>query len=398
MSRIFISYAREDRQSADRLYSELEALGFEPWLDTVDLLPGARWKNVIKHAIKTSSHFMALMSSNSVTKRGYVQGELKKALEVLEEVPEDEIFIIPVRLDPCKPTHAKLKEPEWVDLFASYEDALDRILKAIAENYEPRLKESRLPAAAAGFMEASKKENLQRLPIEELEIQIDNASRALDSALEQLVDAWEQENPNADQMDEVAGDIADALERLEGEKQARCTPALSSTQEKILVVLANHRVSKSKLPYKLRTTYGSPTSAAEVNRVIADLATAEIVEVGKRDILRLTDIGRKHIEKRCREEEEFEKDFLIHSLLDSGGFKTTRRTLRRLVIFNSYTDTQLNDIVRAAVTNEQVHWIASDSDINRYLRRLVEGNEERIKERSLRKFVRLVYGANHESS
>ncbi len=42
--RVFLSYAREDFESAVRLARELTAEGFAPWFDKDNLLPGERWK------------------------------------------------------------------------------------------------------------------------------------------------------------------------------------------------------------------------------------------------------------------------------------------------------------------------------------------------------------------
>ena len=74
--------------------------GFIPWIDSEDLLPGQYWKFTIGEAIKNSKYFLALLSKDSVTKEGYVQKELKIALEILDELPETKIFIIPARIDP----------------------------------------------------------------------------------------------------------------------------------------------------------------------------------------------------------------------------------------------------------------------------------------------------------
>ncbi len=131
MGRIFISYAREDREAASQLYLDLKRSGLDPWLDSVDLLPGQDWENAIAEAIESSSHFIALLSSRSVGKRGYVQRELRKALEVLEEFPEDQIFVVPVRLDDCLPTHRRLRRLHWIDLYPAYEEALKKILEAL---------------------------------------------------------------------------------------------------------------------------------------------------------------------------------------------------------------------------------------------------------------------------
>jgi FlaA1/EpsC-like NDP-sugar epimerase len=128
--RIFISYAREDLDLAERLYTDLIRAGLEPWFDKKCLFPGQTWGPHIKRAIRESDFFLALLSSKSVSKRGYVQRELKEALDVLDEFPENEIFIIPARLDNCKPSHEKIYELHWVDLFPSYDDGLRNILEA----------------------------------------------------------------------------------------------------------------------------------------------------------------------------------------------------------------------------------------------------------------------------
>jgi hypothetical protein len=130
--KVFISYAGEDRSIAQRLYNDLKGKGVSPWLDTEDLLLGQNRKTEISRAIKESSYFISLLSANSVTKRGYVQKELKIALDILDEFPVSEIFIIPARLDNCEPIDEKLQAIHWVDLFPSYETGLDKILRVLS--------------------------------------------------------------------------------------------------------------------------------------------------------------------------------------------------------------------------------------------------------------------------
>jgi hypothetical protein len=50
---VLISYAREDRQLAERLYEDLRSQGLDPWLDKKNILPGSRWKIVIRDAISS---------------------------------------------------------------------------------------------------------------------------------------------------------------------------------------------------------------------------------------------------------------------------------------------------------------------------------------------------------
>lgn len=149
--KVFISYAREDKSLARRLFRDLQAAGAEPWLDEESILPGQRWKVAISSAIRESDFFLALLSSSSVSKRGYVQKELREAMELLDQTPEDVIYVIPARLDECRPSHEKLLDLSWVDLFPEYEIGLRKLLLVI----RPRLEASsgRLRSAEIGDRE-----------------------------------------------------------------------------------------------------------------------------------------------------------------------------------------------------------------------------------------------------
>ncbi len=132
----FISYAKEDLNIARQLYDDLRIGGANPWLDFESLYAGQNWKDVIIRAIKNSSHFLPLFSNNSVSKKGFVQKELKTALEVLDEFPTSDIFIIPVRLDDSYPSDEKLNNIEWVDLFPFYRVGVNKILRSIVGEEE----------------------------------------------------------------------------------------------------------------------------------------------------------------------------------------------------------------------------------------------------------------------
>lgn len=129
--KIFISYAKEDITAARHLYRDLLEAGFQPWLDVIDLLPGQKFDSEIRKAIKNCLYFVALVSSNSIEKRGYVQKEIKEALEVLETIPESHVFLIPARLDNSEPVNDKLHSLHWVDMFPSWADGIEKIIKSI---------------------------------------------------------------------------------------------------------------------------------------------------------------------------------------------------------------------------------------------------------------------------
>ncbi|MCP4348338.1 MAG: TIR domain-containing protein [Desulfobacterales bacterium] len=127
---VFISYAEEDCKTAERLCNDLEKAGITTWLNKKDLLAGQNWRKEIPRIIRQSNYFLLLISSKSVSEKGFVQKELKTALSMLEEHPENEIFIIPARLDNTEPLDETLQNLQWADL-SSYQKGLKQILKAL---------------------------------------------------------------------------------------------------------------------------------------------------------------------------------------------------------------------------------------------------------------------------
>ncbi len=136
--RIFINYAREDKGFADKLYTDLQQAGEAPWIDSIDLILGQPWDATIRKAISESSYFITLLSSRSVGKKGYLQKEIRQALAIAEEYPEDKIWILPLRIDECEPSFEGLKRPHRVDLFLSYEKALEEILRTVKYESEEK--------------------------------------------------------------------------------------------------------------------------------------------------------------------------------------------------------------------------------------------------------------------
>jgi hypothetical protein len=125
---IFISYAREDQQRVEALYQKLLAAGYQPWLDREHLLPGQKWEPVIKQALERSDFALVCLSATSINKRGFLQKEIKQALEHAEEKLEDDVWLIPARLDDCEVPQA-LSDIQWVDLFE--DDGFDQLLRAL---------------------------------------------------------------------------------------------------------------------------------------------------------------------------------------------------------------------------------------------------------------------------
>lgn len=132
MSTVFVSYAREDSAHARRVVEELRGFGVNVWFDRDSIPPGAYWRDRVDAAIRTCDYFVALLSKVSVGKRGFVQKELKRALEVLEEVPRDQQYLIPVRLDDCQPTDPRLHDLQWLDLFPDWRGGIQLLRTTLA--------------------------------------------------------------------------------------------------------------------------------------------------------------------------------------------------------------------------------------------------------------------------
>ena len=135
--RVFISYAREDEPFAAMIYDQLELLpGVIPWMDKKCLLPGDDWKSEISHAIHSSDLVILLLSSSSVDKTGYVQREVREALEAVQSRPPDMTYLMPVRLNFCEPKFHELRRLHWADMFPSWDDGLNTLRRAIAKRQE----------------------------------------------------------------------------------------------------------------------------------------------------------------------------------------------------------------------------------------------------------------------
>lgn len=133
---VFLSYAKEDIVSARKLYTWLRKINFvEVWFDEESLIPGQNWKKEISKAIKTSDIFIALISRNSVNKRGIVQKELKEAIDVMMEFSQNKIYLIPVRLDNVIPSYDFLSDIQWINLFEDWSRGTHQIMKAISLDF-----------------------------------------------------------------------------------------------------------------------------------------------------------------------------------------------------------------------------------------------------------------------
>jgi hypothetical protein len=104
------------------------------------LQPGQDWASEISKAIRRSRFVLACISNSSISKSGFVQKELRIALDVADEQPEGSTFLIPVRLEECE-IPDRLKRWQAADLFKP--ETYDRLRRALpSKKSTPRPKES----------------------------------------------------------------------------------------------------------------------------------------------------------------------------------------------------------------------------------------------------------------
>jgi S-DNA-T family DNA segregation ATPase FtsK/SpoIIIE len=115
---VFLCHATDDKKLVRKLYEKLINDGIDVWFDEEKLLPGQDWDIEIQKAVRQSDVVIVCLSKKSVTKEGYVQKEIKIALDVADEKPEGTIYLIPTRLEECN-VPFRLNRWQWIDLFST---------------------------------------------------------------------------------------------------------------------------------------------------------------------------------------------------------------------------------------------------------------------------------------
>ncbi len=76
---------------------------------------------------------------------------------------------------------------------------------------------------------------------------------------------------------------------------------------------------------------------------------------------------------------ELEKELFIRNLAASGSFAQTHSAVAKLSKFTEFTATQLNEIVEAAISNDQIRPIIDDTDVEAFLKSLTSERRRDIK-------------------
>jgi serine/threonine protein kinase len=126
--RIFLVHASQDKPAVRNLHSHLIAAGHAPWLDEENIFPGQDWDFEIRKALSQVDCVIVCLSKSATNKIGYIQKEIKRVLDIADEYPDGEIFVLPVRLEDCE-VPPQLRKWQYVDIFSP--NGFQRILASL---------------------------------------------------------------------------------------------------------------------------------------------------------------------------------------------------------------------------------------------------------------------------
>lgn len=127
--KVFLCHSSNDKPKIMQLYNRLKLeKGMDVWIDVEKLLPGVEWDLEIRTAVRDSHIVLVCLSKNSINKEGYIQKEIRQALDVADEKPEGALFIIPLRLEECE-VPDRLKKWQWLNFYE--DDSYDKLLSSL---------------------------------------------------------------------------------------------------------------------------------------------------------------------------------------------------------------------------------------------------------------------------
>jgi TolB-like protein len=136
---VFLSYASQDAEAAQRLCNALRTAGIEVWFDQSELRGGDAWDAAIRKQVKECSLFMPVISaSTDARSEGYFRREWNLAVVRMLDMAEDRPFLLPVVIDETPETLARVpdrfRERQWTRLVGGLASTefVDRVMRLLA--------------------------------------------------------------------------------------------------------------------------------------------------------------------------------------------------------------------------------------------------------------------------
>jgi DNA-binding NarL/FixJ family response regulator len=130
---VFICYSRNDEEIAYELYHRLSKVPWvNIWIDKENLLGGQNREIEIEKAVRNADVVVVCISQSWTTKQGAIHREVRLVLDFALNVPDGEIFIVPLKLEACD-LPLKLQHLEAVDYIGdNKENAYKRLLASLS--------------------------------------------------------------------------------------------------------------------------------------------------------------------------------------------------------------------------------------------------------------------------
>ena len=108
---VFLSYASQDAEAAQRICEALRTAGIEVWFDQSELRGGDAWDQSIRKQIKTCALFLPVISGNTHARdEGYFRLEWKLAVDRCHLMATDRAFLLPVVIDDTRDDDGRVPE------------------------------------------------------------------------------------------------------------------------------------------------------------------------------------------------------------------------------------------------------------------------------------------------
>jgi TolB-like protein/Tfp pilus assembly protein PilF len=97
---VFLSYASQDAEAAQKICDALRAAGIEVWFDQSELRGGDAWDQSIRRQIKSCALFLPIISQHTHERaEGYFRLEWKLAVDRSHLIMANKAFLVPVVID-----------------------------------------------------------------------------------------------------------------------------------------------------------------------------------------------------------------------------------------------------------------------------------------------------------
>src|SRR5215813_8585031 len=108
---VFLSYASQDTEAAQKIAEALRAAGIEVFLDQSELRGGDVWDERIRREIHDCALFIPVISANTASRReGYFRLEWDLADQRSHMMARSRVFVVPVCLDTTTEAAADIPE------------------------------------------------------------------------------------------------------------------------------------------------------------------------------------------------------------------------------------------------------------------------------------------------